>query len=379
MNILIVSDAVYPFNKGGKEKRIYELTKRYVGLGHSVIVFTMKWWEEDAVEIEREGVRYIAISKKVSLYSSQNIRSIWQAIYFAIALFAPLFVYRKRFDVIDADQIPYFQLLSIWLANMFLRKPVVSTWHEVFGKEYWKRYLGGMKAVMASAVERISSKTSTIVAVSAATRQDLVEKLGVRADSVHVIENGIDVDNIASIKPHEDVFDFVFAGRLLAHKNVDFLIDALAELKKKYNFEPRVAIIGDGPEKKRLEARVLEQKVNVVFLGFLDKQEDVYRYIKASKGFIFPSEREGFGLVVLEAFACGTPVATIDAEKNHAKDLINDGKTGFILKKDLSLFAQKIKQMHDHSFDQEAMLQTVKKYSWDTAAKKAITIYESMV
>src|SRR5258708_27097416 len=80
--IAVVADAVYPFNKGGKEKRIHEITKRLAAQGHEVTIYCMKWWKGEKV-IVQDGVRLHAISPYYSLYAGGR-RSILQAIFFAI-------------------------------------------------------------------------------------------------------------------------------------------------------------------------------------------------------------------------------------------------------------------------------------------------------
>ena len=84
-------------------------------------------------------------------------------------------------------------------------------------------------------------------------------------------------------------------------------------------------------KKKRLGvlAQKLNLEKNIKFLGLLEDHDDVYAIIKSSKVFVLPSAREGFGIVVIEANACGIPVITVDHKDNAARDLIEEGKNGF--------------------------------------------------
>src|SRR5690242_17399471 len=83
--IAIVSDAVYPFNKGGKEKRMYDVSTRLAARGHDVTIYCMKWWEGED-EIIRDGVRLSAISPHYPLYAGGR-RSIKEAIFFSLHCF----------------------------------------------------------------------------------------------------------------------------------------------------------------------------------------------------------------------------------------------------------------------------------------------------
>ncbi len=115
----------------------------------------------------------------------------------------------------------------------------------------------------------------------------------------------------------------MYAGRLVRHKRVDLLLDAVALLKKS---RPaiRVVIVGGGPEQERLAAQVerLELRGNVTITGRLEHSSDVYSYMKASKVFVSPSTREGFGITILEAYACGLRAVTVRHPDNAAQYLV---------------------------------------------------------
>ena len=83
--VAFVSDAVYPFHKGGKEKHLYEITRRLAERGRDVHVYTMKWWDGDP-DTEIDGVHYHAISKLYPMYDGDR-RSIKEGLLFALACF----------------------------------------------------------------------------------------------------------------------------------------------------------------------------------------------------------------------------------------------------------------------------------------------------
>src|SRR5664279_4133987 len=129
--IAIVSDAVYPYNKGGKETRIHELSTRLVRSGHDVTIYTMKWWSTPEKTRIEEGVTLQAISPLYPLYNGER-RSIKEGILFGLACFGLLW---KKFDVLDVDHMPYFPLFSLKVVSLLRRKPMLATWHEVWGRE----------------------------------------------------------------------------------------------------------------------------------------------------------------------------------------------------------------------------------------------------
>ena len=129
--------------------------------------------------------------------------------------------------------------------------------------DYRFGYLG-KKGIFGYLVERLTIKlTKNNVAVSEQTKRDL-ERLGLK--NVEVIPNGIDFEGIRRVRKADEESDVIFAGRLIRDKNVDVLIRAVRLLKEKTS-DIKCMIIGDGPERLRLEklARDLGLNGNVEF------------------------------------------------------------------------------------------------------------------
>ncbi|MHB9128730.1 MAG: glycosyltransferase, partial [Candidatus Humimicrobiaceae bacterium] len=137
MRIAFISDAIYPYNEGGKEKRIFEVTTRLACKGYDIHVYCMKWWE--GLNNKKEnGVYLHAISKKYSLYSGKR-RSMIQALIFGLAC---LKLIKEDFDIAEVDHIPFFPLFSLKIICFLKKKKIIATWHEAWGKDYWQEYLG---------------------------------------------------------------------------------------------------------------------------------------------------------------------------------------------------------------------------------------------
>jgi glycosyltransferase involved in cell wall biosynthesis len=323
--IAFVSDAVYQFNKGGKEKRLYDLTTRLAAQGNQVTIYCMKWWEGPTV-IEKEGVVLHAISPYYPLYA-HNRRSISQALLFSLHCFA---LFGQSFDVIDVDHIPHMVLFVTKIVSVLKRKKMIATWHEVWGKKYWQEYLGTVAGAVAYIIERISAGLpDVIISVSPYTTAQLKLVLNVKKKIV-TIPNALDSELIQQTQPGP-ASDILFAGRLLPHKHADILLQSVAMLKKSHP-DISVRIVGEGPQKHYLEqlTKELGLEKNVAFMGFVDKQETLYGIMKSSKVFVLPSDREGFGITVIEANAAGLPVVTSTAEHNAAKELIIEGQNGLL-------------------------------------------------
>jgi len=319
-----VCDVVYPFNIGGRERRLWEITRRLGMNGVDVHIYTMKWWTGDK-NLYLDGVWLHAICKQRALYKGER-RSIIQALMFGLSTFKLI---AAQFDVLDVDHMPYFPIFAARIVCVFRRKRMVATWHEVWGREYWTNYLGWL-APISSVTEWLAAHLpDEIVAVSKETSARLISQLGVRAP-VRTIELGVDLAAICAEEESTLKSDILFAGRLLGNKNVDMLLQAVALMREDY---PRLCcrIVGEGPERSRLEALSLDLGLedNVIFHDFFPGSE-IYGIMKAAKVFALPSVREGFGAVVLEANSCGLPVVTVDHPDNAARHLIIENQNGFL-------------------------------------------------
>lgn len=369
--IAFVSDSVYPFNKGGKEKRNYDVAVRLAAAGFDVHVYCMKWWDGDARSVVSEGVRLHAISPLYPLYAGGR-RSIWQAVRFAARCLALVF---EEFDIVEADHIPQTTLFTLKLVCIVRRKPLYAVWHEVWGLEYWVRYLGPL-GLVACVVEYLSvGLPDRIISVSAHTT-DRLRTVFERTDGVVTVPNGIDVAAIGDVPGSDRHTDVIFAGRLLSHKNVDVLLRAVAILRTRRP-DICVLVVGDGPERARLMRlrRELGLEGNVSFSGFIERHEDLYALMHGSGVFVLPSTREGFGLVAAEANACGLPVVTIDDERNATRDIVIEGKNGTLCPLDAESLSDAIVRMLESRRESEYYVAYAKRYDWDEVAVELKKIY----
>lgn len=367
-SVAFVSDSIYPYNNGGKEKRLHELSRRLVKSGRTVTIYTMKWWEGPNAIYTKDGVRLRAITKLHPLYVGER-RSIAQALKFS---FATLKLIKAKFDVVDVDSMPFFPLFSMRLVCLLKRKRLYATWHEVWDKNAWQEYLGGFAGSVALLVERSAMMMpSEIIANSEHTTQRLKEAGFKRP--IHTIPLGVDIESILTIKPHEQVSDVIYVGRLLDNKNVNVLVRSLAILKEDF---PKIQalIIGKGPEKAKLFALTAELGLegNITYFDSVESHEELYSLIKASKMLVLPSVREGFGIVVAEAMACDIPTITTRHPLNAARHLIIEGKNGTLTDPDPDQLSVSIRDLlAGHMMNPlETFTSHFPYYQWQSAASR---------
>jgi len=310
--VVVVTDSLPPWNFGGKEERLRALqvaSLEDTETDFEIIYATMKWWEG-----ENAPVNHVAISKLRPMYNGLN-RSSRSALLFAMAAFR---VIKLRPDLIEADQIPILPLFTLKIVSKITKAPLSVTWHEVWSPEYWREYLGHFGS-LAAKLERLAMKLpDQIISVSVPTRFKLVRE-GVCAEKIVLIHADIDKVGIEGATSLLRGADLLFAGRLIEHKRINIVLKAIAHLKDQ-GTQVSMNIVGDGPDLENLKklSKSLGIASQITFVGFLEKNSDVWGLMKKSPLFISASNREGFGFSVAEAHYAGQSIIMSDHADNAA-------------------------------------------------------------
>ena len=240
----------------------------------------------------------------------------------------------------------------------------------------------GWKGIFGKGIERLAVRLpDKIIPVSEMVSGDL-SALGVNGEKMEVVANGVDLRKIDSVEAGEPLWDVIYVGRLSAHKRVDLLIEAVGIVREEIS-DVKCAIVGDGPEMAGLIQLAQELRVeeNVEFLGFLDDEDDVIAKMKASRIFVLPSMREGFGISVLEANACGLPTVVVDAERSATTALIKEGVNGVLCDPSAPSMASKmIDLLSGGSYKEMAgdSKEFARGYDWSDIARKVEGVYERL-
>lgn len=186
-------------------------------------------------------------------------------------------------------------------------------------------------------VRRFANKCDGII-VPTYSAEEYLRLIGVKKE-IFVQPTGIDFDAMRNVDK-EDVQQLraelgigtekvlVSVSRLSKEKNIDFMLDAVAELKKRCEVPFRFVIVGDGNERRRLEKRIreLELESTVILAGSV-KPQDIPRYYNLGDIFLFASKTETQGMVILEAMAAGLPVVAV--RSSGIDDVVQDEINGF--------------------------------------------------
>lgn len=178
-------------------------------------------------------------------------------------------------------------------------------------------------------------KATKVVVISNSISRILEQFCGLETSKIKVIPPLVNIKEI-KLQSEEENSDYIFnkefiyisfLSRLSREKGITYLLEAFARLKDR--IKCKLIIIGDGAQRKELEnlAQRLHIKEDVNFLGY---RKNPFKYIKQTDMFVLPSVYEGFPTVILESYACGTPVIATRCVAG-IEELIADGKDGILV------------------------------------------------
>ena len=370
MKIAIVYDAMYPYVAGGAERRYSEIGRRLVSHGHDVRFIGWRWWEGRALRRRDDGAWEYGVGTPPPLHDGAGRRTFREALAFGLRAAAALRTVDA--DVIECSSIPYVPALLAAPIAKARGIPLVVSWHEYMGRR-WGAYAGN-RAPIARLVERQAARAGDLrIAVSPFTARRLP-----RGPRTIVVPNGVDCVAFAAAE-RERIADVVVTGRLVPHKRIELVLQALTHA-------PGItaAIIGDGPERERLEAYAARLGIaeRVCFTGRIEDDARVTAIVKGARCVVCASEQEGFGMSVLEAMAAGTPPIVVQARDSAATDLVAHGDTGYVVGADARVIAEAISQVcGDRNIRRRLSRHAAAKaaeYDWDTIAARMEDAFASL-
>ncbi len=258
---------------------------------------------------------------------------------FAIGLgvFLHLLRHGRRYDVVHGASFPYFSVLAAWLALRLTRSRarLVVDWHEVWGRDYWRSYLGPIGGRIGFAVERLCQRLPDRSFTFSRLAERRLREQGhsapiVRLTGEYAGDEGAGEPARESAVAAREAPLVVAAGRHIPEKRVSAIPAAIAAARERLP-ELRCLILGDGPESKATRAAVSELGLDgVVEMPGRVGHERVLSSVATASCLLHPSEREGYGIVVVEASSRGTPAIVVEGAENAATELVEDGVNGFV-------------------------------------------------
>jgi len=325
MRICLAFDCLYPHTVGGAERWYRNLAEDVARRGHTVTYLTLLQWDPKA-GAGVPNVNVVAVAGKADLYAHGR-RSIGAQVRFALGVVGHLARHGGRYDVVQTPAL-HLSLLAVLAARPFRRFSLVVDWFEVWTREYWLDYLGGGAGRLGWWGQRISARAKHHALCFSRRHARRLRELGYSGE-VTLLE-GLLSPGLEASEPLPAESSVVFAGRLIPEKQATSIVPAVALARERVP-DLRATIFGDGPEREALLRLIDESGLDgaVRAPGFV-AGELVEDAVKRALCLVFPSKREGYGLVVVEAAAVGTPTVVVDAPDNAAVELVEDGVNGFV-------------------------------------------------
>ena len=325
MHVCLVFDCLYPHTVGGGERWYRALAEGLAARGHTVTYLTRLQWDPQA-GAGVPGVNVVAVTPEMELYVHGR-RSITVQVRFGLGVLRHLLRRGGDYDVVQTPGL-HFSLLAVLAARLVRRFKVVVDWFEVWTREYWLEYLGGVAGRLGWLGQRFAARSRHEALCFSRLHARRLEELGHRG-RITLVEG-------LSVLPPEDPAPVdaeplvVFAGRQIPEKQAPAVVPALALARARIP-GLRAEIFGDGPDRdtvlRLIEEHGLDGSVSAP--GFAPAEE-VRETLRRALCHLFPSRREGYGLVVVEAAALGTPTVVVRGPDNAALELVEDGKNGVV-------------------------------------------------
>ncbi|MHB8234339.1 MAG: glycosyltransferase family 4 protein [Solirubrobacteraceae bacterium] len=333
MRVCVVYDCLFPYTVGGGERWYRNLAERLAAEGHDVTYLTLRQWERGERPDAGSGVRAIAVGPRMALYTDGGRRRILPPLVFGAGVLWHLLAHGRRYDVVHTSAFPYFSLLAAAVARPLGRFELVVDWFEVWSRSYWRDYLGGAGGRIGELVQRACARVRQRAFCFSELHAARLRRLGLRGEVT--VLRGLYVDDREGAAARETEAlppapTVLFAGRLIPEKQVTLAIAAIALARQRID-GLRGEFLGDGPERAALDAAIAEHGLSDVVSarGFADTAA-LDAEMRRALCLLLPSRREGYGLVVVEAAARGTPSVVVAGEDNAATELIEEGVNGTV-------------------------------------------------
>lgn len=380
LSIAFFTNNYLPFI-GGVPISIFRLAKGLRRLGHTVHIFAPEYPETSGPDDE-DTTRF----KPITTYEKEGLG------FPIVNIFAGDIekdFMQREYDIVHVHH-------PMWMGSKGLRLaekyglPSVLTYHTRL--EEYSHFLPFFRIIFKNIIshrmiKRFAQRCDAIIAPTN-TAKEYLENIGV-SRQIAVLPTGVDFEcyenaresELKEIRQRHGASDKVLlcsVMRLSLEKNVYFLIDGLEYIKRSSHASFKCVIIGDGPERENIKRAITEKGLEdtVVLTGMM-APEEVCKYYMASDAFVFSSQSETQGMVVLEAMAGGCPVVAI--RSSGIDDVVKDGFNGYKTSADIEEWGRAAISLIENADARREMGENAKefaqKFSIDAMAQRAVKVY----
>ncbi|NTW26782.1 MAG: glycosyltransferase family 4 protein [Candidatus Moranbacteria bacterium] len=381
MRVAIFTNNYLP-NPYGVAGSIESFRKEFEKLGHNVYIFAP----------ETKG--YVNENPHVFFYSALNLR--FKNIKFPIAI-----PYSYRVDrileklEIDVVHCQHPNLLGSAGKKWAQKKnvPLVFTWHTLYDKyahfvplipsSWAAKWAIGNAVGFANDCDQIVVPTQGV--------KNIIEAWGVINENIVAIPTGVQESLVATdgrekarheYEITDDEIVITLVCRITPEKNVLFLANAMKNILQK-NEKAIFVLAGDGSDLAEVKKMLTNDKIGQRFRFFgIVNSEEKSRIYAMSDIFVYASKSETQGMVLTEAMSAGLPIVAVEA--TGAKDLVENGQTGFLVEENETAFVNAVQKLIDgenlrKSFGENARKIAMEKYTSQACAAKMLAVYEEVV
>lgn len=326
--VAVAYDCLFPYSTGGGERQYRAFADAIGTAGLDVDYLTSVQWDGPVPSEER--FRIVPVSARLSLYTADGVRRIPAALRYAAGLFRELRRRRSQYAAVIVSGLPIFNVFAARLALWGSGTRLVVDYLEVWHRRQWVEYSGAVTGTIAWILQRAAIAMTPLATCHSQLSASRLRREGLR--SAPLVSPGL-IDAAVETAPTSPASRppyVLYAGRHIPDKRVETLPAAVAEARTAIP-DLRLVILGSGPSTPQIRAEV--DRVSgaewTEFPGFVSDAE-LDTLLHGALALINPSRREGYGLVVVEANAHGTPVVLVADEGNAATELIDEGVNGVV-------------------------------------------------
>jgi len=318
INTMPISLCIPSLRGGGAEGTMVRLANELASRGYQV----------DLVVVQAEGPWSDKVSDKVRVVDLDRPR--------VLAALIPLRKYLRGRSGVFVSNMTHLNIISTVSLMMLKNRPRLFVVEHNDLQIRMNRMSKFVRILAARLLGRIYRLADQVLAVSRDLAEDISSILGFNKEAIGVLPNGLDLEAIESLADEPAAFSvqkaasrpvLVAIGRLVPQKGFAVLLDAMAKVIRRR--EAQLVVLGEGVLRKSLEKKAQELGISeyVLFPGFISNP---YPVLKHADIFVLSSFYEGFGIVLLEAMACGTPVIATNCHWGPA-ELLKDGEAGMLV------------------------------------------------
>ena len=364
LRVALVAEDYYP-QLGGVPEHVHHLARELTNLGHEPTIVTSKMKEQGARSREHHDVRRIGTS--VVIYANGGVARItvgWRLGARLEALFRA-----ERFDVVHvhgglAPTLGVWAPYAAWRAGI----PVVATFHTWFPRSLGYRLLR-------RPFQRMLDRHAAAIAVSRAARDAMSRYFHAPWE---IVPNGVDTTffHPNGARPAHGAPRLLWLGRIEPRNDLGTILAAMPRILARHP-GAELTVVGDGPWRRRLERGARSLGPAVRFVGYADRERPAY--YAGADAYLCPTTRASFGVTLLEAMACGTPLVASDIPA--FRDLAGEGGGGAVFAPcgDPAAWAEAVNGLIDDPTRREAMGRAgraiAERYAWPVVAQRVLEVY----